>query len=133
YLSWEGVLQVKAGSSDFDVQLTPGQESYGGGCCYYAMDGKAVAATATAAPSAAGGSGMAGAEAASADDGSSDAGQVQYEDLGGGLGPYNAAERSDAIANDDQTEASDKGAPAPGILLALAALGAVLVLRRRQT
>ncbi|MHB1262179.1 MAG: carboxypeptidase-like regulatory domain-containing protein [Thermoplasmatota archaeon] len=132
YLSWEGVLQVKAGSSDFDVQLTPGQESYGGGCCYYAMEGKAVAAD-MAAPTAAGGSGMASAAATSTDDGSAESSQaLDYEDLGGGLGPYNAAERSDAIVNDDQTEPSDKGAPAPGILLALAALGAVLVLRRRK-
>lgn len=129
YLSWEGVLQVKPGSTDFDVQITPGQESYGG-CCYYAMEGKAVTAD-MAAPGVAGGSGMASTAATSTDDGAESSQALTYEDLGGGLGPYNAAERSQAVANDDQTEPSDKGTPAPGLLLALAALGAVLVLRRR--
>lgn len=137
HFGWEGVLQVPRGSSDFDVKLTPGEESYGG-CCYaYAMESKSGVATATAAspPMAAGGSaGMAESDMG-ADDGMalSQNAQAAYEDLGGGLGPYDAAKRADATANGDgELESSDKGIPGAGVLLAVAALGAVLVLRRRQ-
>ena len=130
YLSWEGVLQVKVGSNDFDVKLTPGQESYGG-CCYaYGMAEKSVASDSAAvgAPAPMGGNaGMATDQAGAEDDGAS----VQYEDLGGGLGPYDASERSD-VGSDPGVEDADKGAPGAGLLLALAALGAVLVLRRRK-
>jgi hypothetical protein len=131
HYSWEGVLAVPEGSSDFDVLLTPGEESYGGGCCYaYAMDSKGAVAE-SAAPTAAGGASQA-LNAADGDEGA-ESGQSAYEDLGGGLGPYNADERSGATANSDgELEDSDKGAPGAGLLLALTALGAVLVLRRRQ-
>jgi MYXO-CTERM domain-containing protein len=135
HFSWEGVLQVKAGSSDFDVKMTPGQEQYGGGCCYYAMDSKSGVATAEALapPSAAGGNSGSGSMAASDDGSSESAAGDSYEDLGGGLGPYDASERSQATADEDGLQPSEgKGAPAPGLLLALAALGAVLVLRRRK-
>ncbi|MEA3166332.1 MAG: CarboxypepD reg-like domain [Thermoplasmata archaeon] len=138
HFSWEGVLQVKAGSSDFDVKLTPGQEQYGGYCCYYAMEGKSGMMTADAAapPMAAGGSGSGGASGVAANDASSDQQTTgdSYEDLGGGLGPYDASERSQATANSDgELGPSDgKGAPGPGVLLAFAALGAVLVIRRRK-
>ncbi|MFA5944577.1 MAG: carboxypeptidase-like regulatory domain-containing protein [Candidatus Thermoplasmatota archaeon] len=130
FLSWEGVLQVKAGSSDFDVKLTPGQESWGG-CCYAYAD-KAAGMEAVA-PSPQSGSGIASATTSTEADGSdaSSSGE-QYQDLNGGLGPYNAAERSQAAADSGSLSTSDdKGAPAPGLLLALAALGAVLALRRR--
>ena len=132
FLSWEGVLQIKAGSNDFDVKLTPGQESWGGGCCYaYADKGAGMEAVA---PAAQGGSGMASATTSTQTDGSDDSSSgEQYQDLNGGLGPYNAAERSQAAADSGSpvTPSDDKGAPAPGLLVALAALGAVLALRRR--
>lgn len=128
YLSWEGVLQVKVGSNDFDVSLTPGQESYGGGCCY-AYDGmeKTVASDAVGAPPMAS---LGTSEAGGDED--ADPQQVQYQDLGGGLGPYDASERSGLASDSDVSDAEDKGAPGAGLLLALAALGAVLVLRRRK-
>lgn len=132
YFSWESTLTVKAGSSDFDVKLTPGQESYGGGCCWaYAEKSGTVMTDGASAPTAAGGMGAAQDSAASSD-GSNESGAAQYEDLDGGLGPYNAAERTDAGANDGQLESSDNGIPGPGLLLVLAALGAVLALRRRM-
>lgn len=131
HFSWEGVLQVPAGSTDFDVLLTPGEESHGGGCCYaYAMDSKS--GVAESAPAAAAGSAV-NAPRASADGDDAMSEEAVYQDLGGGLGPYDAAERSDAAANGDgELEDSDKGAPGAGLLLALTALSAVLVLRRRQ-
>jgi hypothetical protein len=88
YLSWEGILQVKAGSSDFDARLTPGQES-GGGCCWlYGEKGD----LAVGAPGLAGGMEQraTGANDAFGADESSGDGSLQYEDLGGGLGPYDA-------------------------------------------
>lgn len=134
HLSWEGVLQVKAGSSDFDVKMTPGQEQWGGSCCY-AMEKSAVASDGAAVPPGSPSPGLASNQAAGGDDASEDADSGEsYEDLGGGLGPYDPEARSQATANEDgELEDSDKGAPAPGLLLALAALlGAVLVLRRRK-
>jgi MYXO-CTERM domain-containing protein len=130
YLSWEGVLQVKVGSNDYDVKLTPGQESYGGGCCYaYDSMEKAVASeTAVGAPAPMANAGSGDGVAADEDDQPQ---SVQYEDLGGGLGPYDASKRT-GIASDPGVEDADKGAPGAGLLLALAALGAVLVLRRRK-
>ncbi|HUR26172.1 MAG TPA: carboxypeptidase-like regulatory domain-containing protein [Candidatus Thermoplasmatota archaeon] len=135
HLPWASSVDVPKGTSDLDVLLTPGEAAGYGGCCYaYAtMEGKsmAVGTADAAAPSAAGGGGSAaGANGlqSSDDSGSGD----QYEDLGGGLGPYDASERSDATANDGGLEDSGKGAPGAGLLLALTALGAVLVLRRRS-
>jgi protocatechuate 3,4-dioxygenase beta subunit len=132
HLPWEGILVVPAGDSDFDVELTPGEPSYGGGCCYaYAMDSKSSigAAEGAAMPPAAMG---ANGGAVSSDDGTDADGNEQalYQDLGGGLGPYDAAQRGEQL--DDSTESSN-GAPGLGLVATLAALGAVaLVLVRRR-
>lgn len=121
HLRWEGVVDIAKGDTPFDVQLQPGTESYGGGCCYaYAEDSSvksgagiaSMSASSTAAPSASNGF-----------DG--DSASEQYQDLGGGLGPYNAAQREAQLQ-----DASD-GAPGVGLVALLAALGAVLLLRRR--
>jgi hypothetical protein len=130
YLSWEGVLQVKVGSNDFDVKLTPGQESYGGGCCYaYDTMEKSVSSDAAGAPAP---MGVAAAQSGDGDEGAGSQPQsVQYEDLGGGLGPYDASKRTGVASDPGLEDSEDKGAPGAGLLLALAAIGAVLVLRRR--
>lgn len=131
FLSWEGVLQVAKGASSYDVELTPGQEA-GGGCCYaYAMDSKAAAPAAEGAPApAGGGAGFAGDGDSAMDTRESGASAEQYQDLGGGLGPYNPEERENARADD--TEPAGKGAPGAGLLLTGLAVGLALVgLRRR--
>jgi hypothetical protein len=122
HFRWEGTLTVPRGESGFDVQLTPGQESHGG-WYGYAEDG-AVARTGTSTSSPSGAPSSGDLKGPQADQGGS--GQA-YIDLGGGLGPYNAAQRK------AQLEGNDNGAPGAGTVLLLAALlGAVLVVRRRQ-
>lgn len=127
HLSWQGVLDVPSGDTPFDVEVTPGQESYGY-CCYgpyYGGGGVAYASAEDGAKS----SGMASATASPAPAGGLDSSSSQqgsqYEDLGGGLGPYDASKRQ------SQLEQSSDGTPGLGLVAILAALGAVLVLRRR--
>lgn len=134
HLRWEGFIDVAKGDSPFDVEVQPGTESYGY-CCpgpYYggvaysedaavkSSGGMTMSATGTSAPGAP--------NAAPQADGASGAGASsqgeQYQDLGGGLGPYDPAKRSDELE-----EAN--GAPGLGLIAALAAIGAVLALRRR--
>lgn len=132
YLSWEGVLQVPKGSMPYDVEMTPGQEANGGCCIAYALDGKA------APPMAAAESGMAGSASTmsvASRDSAAGGGGEQYEDLGGGLGPYDAHERADALANDDQPSqepASGRGSPGAGLLLTGLAVGLALAALRRR-
>lgn len=133
HLPWEGILVVPAGDSDFDVKLTPGEPSYGGGCCWaYAMDSKSSAGVAEGAavpPTAMGAPG--GNAAQTSDDDADGNAQALYQDLGGGLGPYDAAERSEQL--DDSATEDSNGAPGLGLVATLAALGAVaLVLMRRR-
>jgi protocatechuate 3,4-dioxygenase beta subunit len=141
HLHWQGTLDVKSGETPFDVPLVPGQESYGG-CCYYPGMEKGMApmpasagggyATYTATASSAPGYGAPGvaSDQASGSAGASGGTGAQYQDLGGGLGPYNAAERGQALAG--STEAPAKhGSPAPGVLLSLAAVALVVAARRR--
>lgn len=139
HLPWEGVLDVREGETAFDVRLTPGEAAYGG-CCYaYATKGGvAMAEDAAVAPPSPNVSGAAGSSDRSASDGEGDDSgttqQVLYEDLGGGLGPYDAAEREGAAASDDGlTESEGEGIPGAGLLLTLGAvaLAAVAALRRR--
>ncbi len=128
YLPWEGTMEVRSGAQkSFDVLLTPGEPRYGG-CCYgiaYAdgaeragADGVAGAPAPPSAPSAAGGLG-------DQDAGRSSSNAAAFEDLGGGLGPYDPNARS-------QLEEEGEGAPGLGLMAALAAVGAALVLRRRR-
>lgn len=137
YLSWEGVLQVPKGSSPFDVELTPGQESYGGGCCYaYAMD-KAGGPAPAVVQSSGGGSASAMTAAESRDLSAAGGGNggEQYEDLGGGLGPYDAEKRADALVDsqpDNPPESASKGSPGAGLLLTGLAFGLALVAVRRR-
>ncbi len=134
YLPWQGTLFVPAkGNIDLDIVLTPGQETYGY-CCYayddmaYAesSDGSVKASSsprpATAPPME---SSAETSESRNTNSGGSDGETVQ--DLGGGLGPYDAKKRA-ALQ-----ESSDNGAPGAGIaLLAMALLGALLIARRQQ-
>ncbi len=128
FLPWEGVLQVPAGEeTPFDVSLTPGQEAYGF-CCPvyrgYAEDsGVAHAATGAPAPTAT----MA---PETADTG--DSGDATYEDLNGGLGPYNAAERARELSESTRDDGGN-GAPGIGILALLGVLAIAALAARRRT
>jgi len=133
HLHWQGVLEVKPGETPFDVPLQPGQESYGGcyGPCMYADKGAPMPAsaagsgtyamTSTSAPQA--GNGRNGA--------SSGGSGAQYEDLGGGLGPYDAAARSHALATGTGAPGPSHGSPPIGGLLAMAAVVGLVAVRRR--
>lgn len=124
HLRWEGVVTIAKGDTPLDVILTPGQESHGywGYPYAYASDGaKSEAGYGVAAPSSAP---MAAGDSDRSSTGGSSAGS-QYEDLGGGLGPYNAAQRQNELSSPSD------GAPGLGLLALLAALGAVFAVRRR--
>lgn len=140
FLSWEGTLQVAKGESSYDVQLTPGQDAGGGCCIAYALDGKAAAPQAGVAES--GGSGsmaasstMAAGPGAADSRGASGGSAEQYQDLGGGLGPYDASQRHQALAGTEPSNAPEtggKGSPGAGLLVTGLAVGlALLALRRR--
>jgi hypothetical protein len=125
YLSWQGILQVPAGEHAFDVKLTPGEESYGGGCCYYPMaEGRDTMAAAPA-------SGAQGAKGGSGEDAMSSqaTGSAQaFEDLGGGLGPYDASKRG-ALLQADQPGKTSPTLEAVALVVVLAGLAFV---RRRR-
>lgn len=124
HLRWEGVLDVRAGDTPLDVEVQPGTEANGYYGPYYASGGVAYAEASDS--SAKTGTGSAVAPPLGAPQTrSSDGGDEQYEDLGGGLGPYDPAKRS------SQLDPASDGAPGVGLLAMLAALGAVFVLRRR--
>jgi uncharacterized protein (TIGR03382 family) len=118
YLSWQGVADFAAGENPFDVMLTPGEES-GGGCCYAYAD-KGVATTEATPASMGADRAAAGGPSApeAAPNQASD-----FEDLGGGLGPYDAQAR--------QKLSGTETSPSAGIALAIALLGLAAVLRRR--
>jgi len=137
YLTWQGVLDVPAGETPFDITLTPGQEANGCCCCMVPMkEGMGVPATAptpsdasggfqhgssTAAPSAPGGGNAAAGATSTA---------PAIQDLGGGLGPYDAAARAKAIQAG--TSAATKSSPAAGIaLVGVLLLAAFVGMRRR--
>jgi len=137
HLHWEGQVVVPAdGDVPLDVRVTPGREAYGGCCVMYAearpdvayADDTAVAGggakTAAAPPlppePEASGEVREGGEAASA--------EGAFQDLGGGLGPY------DAGAREKQLAAYEEGKDTPLVplaLLVLALAALALVARRR--
>lgn len=131
HLPWQGVLEVDVGDNAFDASIAPGQAAYSW-CCYGPYSGGVAYAGAEDKAGAQTGSGSGtalGAPSAERSDGDSESSQqgLQYQDLGGGLGPYDATKRA------SQTDSQETGnIPGAGLLLALAALGAVLVLRRRR-
>ncbi|MEK6975425.1 MAG: carboxypeptidase regulatory-like domain-containing protein [Candidatus Thermoplasmatota archaeon] len=123
HLRWEGVVDIAKGDTPFDVEVQPGTESYGGYYGpYYGGGGVAYAMAEDSSAKSSGGA-PASASPMGSSDGSSD---DQYQDLGGGLGPYDANERS------KQLDSPSGGAPGVGLVAMLAALGAVLALRRRR-
>lgn len=124
HLSWQGNLLVEEGEQPFDVKMEPGQESYGGcggcyGCCYaMASDGKSEVATGAPVQ-------MASATSNS-DGGFSQGGSNQaYEDLGGGLGPYDASARERTLAD------AARDAPSLQLIMLLGVLVVGTLLRRR--
>lgn len=97
YLPYEGTIQIPSGQeTPLDIVMTPGQARYGGGCCYaIAEDG--MERSLAAGPAMAGADGDESAGGSSASSG--------FQDLGGGLGPYNANERRNAQAEEVQDTA----------------------------
>lgn len=124
YLRWEGIAQVASGDThETFIDLVQGEDRYGGCCYHYAED----AAASDGAPRPAGApapDGTASGEAVADGDASSQDAQA-FEDLGGGLGPYDPSKRSDG-----DTEGLDIPGPAP--FLVVGALGALALLRRRR-
>lgn len=122
YLPWQGVVYVdKGGETPFDIVLTPGEARYGGhgGCCYshaeVAYDDMGSA------------DGMAMAEPSPPMESSGGTSEgSDYEDLGGGLGPYDPAARAEVLSD----AGSSKGIPIPWTLALVGLLGAVLIRRR---
>jgi hypothetical protein len=137
FLSWEGTLDVPAGETAYDVILTPGHDAYGGCYSYCVMEGKPVPATVagpyttTATPSAAPGGGApsptGGAPPDGLDSDQKEAGAADnaFQDLGGGLGPY------DPVARQKATEAQGKASPHVELAAAVAVLALVALVRRR--
>ncbi len=123
YLPWQGMVDLKRGAErPFDIFLTPGQEAGWGGCCYaYSEDMAYAEATPRAAPAmgASGGDAM----TAEAQEQARAGGDDSFEDLRGGLGPYDAAKRA-------QLMEADQDAPGPFALL-LVGLVAIAALRKR--
>jgi hypothetical protein len=117
YLPWAGSLVIPSGQdTSYDIHLTPGETTYGG-CCY-AFGGRAEVALDSAAGAPATQPDGSGAQTTT---GTQQAGS--YEDLGGGLGPYDAS-------RGDGAEVQDTPALAllfVGTLLAIA----TFVLRRK--
>jgi MYXO-CTERM domain-containing protein len=127
HLRWQGVLDVKKGDNPFDVELVPGFESYGGYCCYaYAEDSAKGVGVAEGAPGAAPPS--APSSGSRLQRAGTSSGDATYEDLGGGLGPYNAADRKRALSESGE----DAGIPAPAAALLALGLVALAALRRRR-
>lgn len=122
FLTWQGILRVEAGDNPFDVELTRGEEQ-GGYCCYIMEKGGAPA------PMAADGStadGRAqGAATATSPPGGTEASDAEFEDLGGGLGPYDPEARQNLLQ-------PDKASPSIELFALVAVLGLLgLALRRR--
>lgn len=127
HLRWEGVLDVAKGDTPFDVTVQPGQEAngyygpyYGGGYAMAADAKSSSAASGTSAPAPQAAGGMDGGREAT------QSGGDEYQDLGGGLGPYDASKRA------SQLDEPSNGSPGLGLVALVAALGAVVALRRRQ-
>ncbi len=120
FLPWQGVVYIPKGADmPFDVVLTPGEARYGG-CCYgpymYAEDDMAYAHAAPAEARMGAGMSSMGFNGGSSGEG--------YEDLGGGLGPYDAASR-----NAQTHSGAGKQSPVP-LAFAIVALGLVALRRR---
>jgi uncharacterized protein (TIGR03382 family) len=124
YLTWRGTLEVAAGETPFDVRLTPGEEP--GACCWAYRGGDVAAGGAAGSPEvmplvASGDSGAPPGAPASAD---------EFEDLEGGLGPYDPDSRRDAAASGDG--APEQESPAPALAALVALLAVALFARRRR-
>lgn len=130
YLPWQGMLDVRPGETPFDVTLTPGEES--GHCCYLYESAPAAMGMDSSAKGPSGVSsspgGMPGGSGLVSNDMSREDGQGGqargFEDLKGGLGPYDASAREQVLQ-----DAESPGVPMPFLLAALA--GLVLAARRR--
>lgn len=117
YLPWQGVVHIPKGADmPFDVVLTAGESRYGG-CCY-AYSGDVMHTEAE--PMAAGAPPQ---EKQSIDSRSVSQGG-DYEDLRGGLGPYDEAKRNAQLHSD-----AGKQSPIP-LAFAIVALGLVALRRR---
>lgn len=146
YFHYEGQLDIAADrETSFDILMHEGEPRYGG-CCYgygyddhevaYASGEAAMDGGADSDDMAGGNTGgasaptLAGGDSAdAAREGGSDA---AFEDLGGGLGPYDPARRTGANGG---TSSIDDGEDSPGLglVVLLAGLGAAAVALRRRS
>lgn len=126
YLRWEGVAQVGSGDThEMFIDLVEGEDRYGYCCYYYGVAEDAAASDGTRPGPAPEPSGSSSQEAGADGDASSTETQA-FQDLGGGLGPYDASQRSDG-----STEGLDIPGPAPVAVLGVLVV-ALVVARRRN-
>ncbi len=133
YYTWQGVLDVPAGESPFDVTVTKGQETYGG--CYdcYAMGG-GYAKDAMPPSAVTGGPGATTTTTVSPGEAGNDGGSSSaavFEDLHGGLGPYDAQERAKVMQDAAGVDAG-KSSPHLELLALVGILGLIAFVRRRR-
>ncbi|MCA1810604.1 MAG: carboxypeptidase-like regulatory domain-containing protein, partial [Halobacteriales archaeon] len=126
HLHWQGTLDAKAGETPLDIRLPAGEEASGGGCCF-AYGGKGVMAIdAAPAMGGSGGSNAHGSAIPESTNGDRSGTANSYQDLHGGLGPYDASARARALE-----KASGQSSPGAGLLVLVALLGCAAWLRRR--
>ncbi|HLF16353.1 MAG TPA: carboxypeptidase regulatory-like domain-containing protein, partial [Candidatus Thermoplasmatota archaeon] len=129
YLPWQGVLDVPVGGDiPFDVLLTAGREVYGGYCCVvYEGDmgyahGYAGSTASPGAPMATSTRTSAPSSPDSSGDLSASSGEgATYDDLKGGLGPYDPDQRAREIEA-QEAGGGDNGSPGLGFLAVLGGL-----------
>jgi hypothetical protein len=132
YLHWAGTLTVKAGETPFDIGMTAGHES-NGGCCPIAyatgatLDSKAMGAPASGYSSSGTATGSPGGMGVQSSLGGSSTAN-EFQDLGGGLGPYDAAARAKLLSNAGGGQAS----PHVEAVVLLGMLAAMAWVRRRS-
>ncbi len=129
HFPWEGMVNVAPGTDTrYTVTLTVGESRYGG-CCYAiaedANGGRAVSddADGVGMPS---GAPRPPSDGAAGDDQEGGAATSDYEDLGGGLGPYDPSAATGA-------EPIDQPTPYAPLALLVAGLASLVAVMRRRT
>ncbi len=121
YFPWEGQLVLAAGDDRrYDIVVTPGESKYGGYCCIAYAEDRAMAAESDGGVKAAASPSSPSSPAAGNEEGGENA---AFEDLGGGLGPYDPSKA--------QSDDLDQGAPGFEIAFVLLALAAIVLVRRK--
>ncbi len=126
YLRWEGVIDVPAnGNVALDFPLVKGQDRHGG-CCYAYAEDAAHGSAAADGQAVSDAPDMAGDEEVASASRSNNGND--FEDLGGGLGPYDPDGRNRFSGQLGEV----KEAPGFGPVLAAILIGALVAIRRRR-